>query len=77
MLYTDSEYNQHLSGEDWTRNETDHLMSLAQRFDLRFVVMQDRWDRDRFNKRSVEDLKERYYHICNILTRVSASTNRY
>lgn len=69
--YSDDEYVQHLQREGWTRQETDHLFDLCQRFDLRFVVIQDRWDRSRFPKRSVEDLKERYYNICNTLTKVS------
>ena len=29
------------------------------RFDLRFIIMADRWDRETFSERSVEDLKER------------------
>ena len=52
------------------REETDHLMDLAQRFDLRFIVMQDRWDRNTFSLRSVEDIKERYYSILEKLDRV-------
>lgn len=71
MTYTDAEYQQHLSGEDWTRAETDHLMELAKRFNLRFIVMHDRWNRDKFSKRSVEDIKERYYNIANTLLKVS------
>ena len=38
-------------------------MELAIRFDLRFIIMADRWDRETFTERSVEDLKERYYNI--------------
>ena len=45
-------------------------MDLAQRFDLRFLVMQDRWDRTTFSLRSVEDIKERYYSILEKLERV-------
>ncbi|XP_054723613.1 DNA methyltransferase 1-associated protein 1-like, partial [Uloborus diversus] len=70
--YTDDEYVQHLQREGWTRLETDHLFDLCQRFDLRFIVIQDRWDRTRFSNRSVEDLKERYYNICNTLAKVRA-----
>ena len=49
-------------------------MDLAQRFDLRFIVMQDRWDRNTFSERSVEDLKERYYSILDKLERVHGSS---
>lgn len=45
-------------------------MDLAKRFDLRFVVMNDRWNRDKFSNRSIEDLKERYYNIANALQKV-------
>ena len=68
--YTDQEYAQHLHHEDWTKAETDHLFDLCQRFDLRFIVIHDRWDRERFDQkqRSVEDLKERYYQTFNALS---------
>ena len=70
--YSDLEYQQHLHDDNWTRQETDHLFELCKRFDLRFVVMHDRWDREKYSSRSVEDLKERYYSICSILTKVRA-----
>lgn len=70
MVYTDAEYQLHLSGDGWTRAETDHMMVLAKRFDLRFAVMYDRWNRDKYQERSVEDIKERYYNIANILLKV-------
>ena len=57
--YTEVEYNRHLTDAGWSRPETDHLMDLAQRFDLRFIVMADRWDANTYKERSVEDLKER------------------
>ncbi|GIX82034.1 DNA methyltransferase 1-associated protein 1 [Caerostris extrusa] len=68
--YNDDEYIQHLQCEGWTRQETDHLFDLCQRFDLRFIIIQDRWDRSQFTNRSIEDLKERYYNICNILQKI-------
>jgi len=68
--YTELEYQHHLATPGWTRQETDHLMDLAQRFDTRFIVMHDRWDRNNYNDRSVEDLKERYYNIVEKLERV-------
>merc|ERR1719189_3155487 len=61
--YTEMEYTQHLTSPEWSREETDHLMDLASRFDLRFIILADRWDRETFTERSVEDLKERYYNI--------------
>ncbi|XP_063408622.1 DNA methyltransferase 1-associated protein 1-like [Mytilus trossulus] len=70
--YSDLEYQQHLHDDNWTRQETDHLFDLCKKFDLRFVIMHDRWDREKYSNRSVEDMKERYYGICGILTKVRA-----
>lgn len=68
--YDDKQYNMLLICDQWTKEETDHLMDLCTRFDLRFVVIDDRWDRKRFpTKRSVEDLKERYYFVYNQLAK--------
>lgn len=58
----------------WSKEETDHLMDLCQRFDNRFIIVHDRFDSEKFNKRSLEDLKERYYSVSNRLTKVRASS---
>lgn len=71
-VYSDLEYQQHLHDDNWTRQETDHLFDMCKKFALRFVVIHDRWDRERHPDRSVEDLKERYYNICNRLVKVRA-----
>ncbi|PSN34648.1 DNA methyltransferase 1-associated protein 1 [Blattella germanica] len=73
--YTDNEYLQHLHNDSWSRQETDHLFDLCRRFDLRFIVIRDRWDRSRFPDRSVEDLKERYYDICALLARLKSGSS--
>lgn len=75
--YTDEEYEQWLCNDRWTREATDELLDSARRYDLRFVVMQDRWNNDKFDKRSVEDLKERYYQICYVLNKVSKPRTIY
>lgn len=33
-----------ITEDDWPREETDHLFSLAHQYDLRFIIMADRWD---------------------------------
>ncbi|KAL1438902.1 hypothetical protein MTO96_047637 [Rhipicephalus appendiculatus] len=71
--YTEAEYQQHLASAQWSRAETDHLLELCRRFDQRFLIVKDRWDTGRFpTGRSVEDLKERYYGICQTLARIRA-----
>jgi hypothetical protein len=46
-----------ISFQAWSREETDKLFELCERFDLRFIVIVDRFPTDR----SMEDLKSRYY----------------
>uniref|UniRef100_A0A7S2Z5F0 Myb-like domain-containing protein n=1 Tax=Chloropicon laureae TaxID=464258 RepID=A0A7S2Z5F0_9CHLO len=65
--YDDEEYRTLLSGDpSWSREESDYLMDMCERFDLRFVVIADRYD---FNgaTRKVEDLKQRYYDVARKL----------
>lgn len=73
--YNDSEYNTFLLCDQWTKEETDYLMQMCSRFDLRFIVIHDRWDKNRFKtERTVEDLKERYYFVHNQLEKARANT---
>ncbi|KAL7077621.1 hypothetical protein ACQ4LE_002864 [Meloidogyne hapla] len=68
VTFTDVEYDEHLDDERWTKEETIHLLDLCHRFDLRWPIVEDRFDRERFkNRKSIEDLKERYYGIVNEL----------
>lgn len=73
--YTANEYNMHLKSNNpkWSKLQTDHLFELANRFDLRFVTMADRWDRANCGTITVEDLKERYYEVTGILTKIRGS----
>uniref|UniRef100_A0A8C6WSW5 DNA methyltransferase 1-associated protein 1 n=1 Tax=Neogobius melanostomus TaxID=47308 RepID=A0A8C6WSW5_9GOBI len=73
-VYSEQEYQLHLHDDGWTKAETDHLFDLCKRFDLRFIVVHDRFDHQQYRKRSVEDLKERYYSICGKLTKVRAAS---
>ncbi|KAI3773220.1 hypothetical protein L6452_04425 [Arctium lappa] len=59
VKYTDEEYEKHLMDPAWTKEETDQLFDLCERFDLRFVVIADRFS----SSRSVEELKNRYYSV--------------
>ncbi|XP_022650406.1 DNA methyltransferase 1-associated protein 1-like [Varroa jacobsoni] len=70
--YTDQEYQQNLMCNTWTKAETDYLFDMARRFDLRFIIIKDRWDRKTYQDRSVEDIKDRYYSICNTLKKIRA-----
>jgi len=52
---------------------------MCELFDLRFIIIQGRWnlgDYENAVKRSTEDLKDRYYSVCNTLTKV-VNKNQY
>lgn len=73
LKYTDTEYEKYLVSGTWTREETDRLFDMCERFDLRFIIIQGRWtsgEYENYVKRSTEDLKDRYYSVCNKLTKV-------
>ncbi|KAL5984301.1 hypothetical protein ACLOJK_018405 [Asimina triloba] len=59
--------------QSWTKEETDQLFDLCQRFDLRFIVIADRFP----TCRSVEELKSRYYAVSRglLLARASSPTD--
>ena len=68
IQYTTEEYTQHLKDDDWTREETDYLVEMCDTYDLRFIVIADRYEWPG-KQRSIEDLKSRYYTICRRLLR--------
>ncbi|XP_030945524.1 SWR1-complex protein 4 isoform X4 [Quercus lobata] len=63
VKYTDEEYEKYLNDPGWTKEETDQLFDLCQRFDLRFIVIADRFS----SSRTVEELKDRYYSVCRAI----------
>lgn len=42
--YNDEQYERHLRSEDWTKDETDYLISLVRDFDMRWPVVWDRYE---------------------------------
>lgn len=61
VMYTDEEYDELLHSSTWTRSETDHLMFLSHKFDLRWPVIVDRYSPK--PPRTLEDLQARYYLV--------------
>ncbi|KAL3814453.1 hypothetical protein ACJIZ3_015721 [Penstemon smallii] len=59
IKYTDEEYEKYLSDPAWTKEETDQLFDMCEQFDLRFIVIADRFP----SSRTVEELKHRYYSV--------------
>eukprot|EP00854_Cymbomonas_tetramitiformis_P003590 gene3590-4518_t len=64
VKYSDEEYAASLIDDKWTREETDHLFDLCERYDLRFVIIADRYA---LEARTCEDLKQRYYSVAKKL----------
>ncbi|KAJ5227202.1 uncharacterized protein N7469_007208 [Penicillium citrinum] len=75
--YTDEEYNRHLRNNEWSREETDYLMDLVTEYDLRWVIIADRYEyQPRMDSepdanaivpakqvRTMEHMKARYYFV--------------
>ncbi|KAF8049868.1 hypothetical protein N665_2105s0003 [Sinapis alba] len=70
LKYTDDEYENHLTDPVWSKEETDQLFELCERFDLRFTVIADRFP----SSRTVEELKDRYYSVTRALLRARAQS---
>lgn len=76
--YTDEEYDKHLQSDLWSREETDYLMDLVTEFDLRWILIADRYEFQPgahgsegtstalvapSKRRTMEELKSRYYTV--------------
>ena len=61
VIFSDDEYEHLLKSEKWTRAETDHLMYICYKYDLRWPVVADRYTLT--PTRRTEDIQERYYSI--------------
>lgn len=65
VFETEDEYKEKdLEDEDWSYDETKYLFELCNEYDLRWPVILDRYQ---FDDRSLEDLKERFYSVCEKL----------
>lgn len=82
ISYTEEEYSDRLQHPSWTKSETDQLMELARKLELRWPVIYDRWfglyqyTGDNANEnspaqaavsRKMEDLQHRYYTVAAVL----------
>ncbi|KAI9008856.1 hypothetical protein CLU79DRAFT_711376 [Phycomyces nitens] len=63
--FTDEEYDRYLTDPEWTKQETEYLFSLCRQYDLRFPIVEDRYDLPK--PRTMEDLKDRYYTVSRTL----------
>jgi hypothetical protein len=65
VTYTDEEYDVLLQVPNWTRSETDHLIDICYRYDLRWPVIVDRYECE--PGRPLDDIMSRYYFIVSKL----------
>lgn len=79
--YTDEQYESLLKSDDWSKEETDYLVNLAVDFDLRWIVIADRYEYQpkempkesedsmaltvQAKPRTQEDMKARYYDVAS------------
>lgn len=70
VRYTEEEYNRIPYDPKWSKQETDQLFDLCEQFDLRFIVIADRFN----PPRSVEELKSRYYSAAKAVVLARAAT---
>eukprot|EP01125_Pyxidicula_operculata_P016466 TRINITY_DN5671_c0_g1_i1.p1 TRINITY_DN5671_c0_g1~~TRINITY_DN5671_c0_g1_i1.p1 ORF type:complete len:430 (+),score=84.79 TRINITY_DN5671_c0_g1_i1:118-1407(+) len=72
--YDDKDYNTYFASDNWTREETNYLMDLCRTYDLNWFVISDRWSYP--TRRTIEELKERYYSIQQKLIRLIVEENK-
>lgn len=65
IKYTPQEYDAQCKSTSWTKEETDQLMALCERYELRWHVIYDRYQAPpkQVAARTLEDMKERFYAI--------------
>ncbi|VDM53051.1 unnamed protein product [Angiostrongylus costaricensis] len=73
--FTDEEYDKYLKVDNWTLEQTRHLFDVCRRFDIRWPIVHDRYDREKYGFRSMEDLKDRFYAITNELSLLKDPTS--
>ena len=71
--FTDEEYDSLLSNENWTQSESEYLMDLCYRYDLRWPVIYDRYNLQ--PQRRPEAIQERFYSIVSTLQSVKSTQN--
>ncbi|CEO98377.1 Myb-like domain-containing protein [Plasmodiophora brassicae] len=59
--YTDDEYTRLFATDEWTREETDLLLDLTEKFDRRFIIVKDRFPPQ--HSKTLEQIKFRFYEI--------------
>lgn len=74
--FTAEEYDEHLANIDlsWKKEETLYFWELLEKYELRFFVVYDRYDLQKY-PRSLDELKHRFYSIAKVLAEVRGERN--
>ncbi|KAI6182959.1 hypothetical protein M3Y97_00436300 [Aphelenchoides bicaudatus] len=69
VRFTDEDFDRVLKpiAGPWTLAATRHLLELCELYDLRWFVIDCRFSREEFGDLSMEDLKDWYYRLTNII----------
>ena len=67
--FTKEEYDKLIKPNDrnWDYEQTIYLWDLIKRYELRFSVILDRFDEEKYGERSVDILKDRYYSVARTI----------
>ena len=67
--FTKEEYDTLIKPNDrnWNYEQTCYLWDLIKRYELRFIVIMDRFDEKKYGERTVESLKDRYYSVARTI----------
>ncbi|KAF9900353.1 swr complex subunit [Linnemannia zychae] len=72
ISFSPEEYTSHLKDPDWTLEETSYLWDLCRRFDLRWVVIQDRYE---WPPQEADRLALQYYNGNNLVISENGDTD--
>lgn len=77
VRYSEEEYKELVAeiNPSWSKEETDLLFQLCEDFELRFIVIADRFAQHTEYKRSIEELKDRYFSIAKRLLESRGDVN--
>ena len=67
--FTKDEYDKLIKPNDrnWNYEQTMYLWDLLKQYELKFVVVYDRFDEETYGERTVESLKDRYYSVARTI----------
>ena len=67
--FSKEEYDTLIKPNDrnWNYEQTCYLWDLIKRYELRFIVIMDRFDEEKYGERTVESLKDRYYSVARTI----------